>query len=78
MLEEGLVLKIGGSEPLTRSMLRMVVGFTFSMHGFQKLLGLFGGIGGRGAAAPLFSLMWTAGWSRLVARWAHNLLRALN
>jgi uncharacterized membrane protein YphA (DoxX/SURF4 family) len=39
-----LVLKIGGWEPLARSMLRMVVGFTFSLHGFQKLLGLFGGM----------------------------------
>jgi hypothetical protein len=48
------VLKIGGWEPLARSMLRMVVGFTFSLHGFQKLLGLFGGMGGRGATAPLF------------------------
>ena len=55
------MLKIGGCEPLARSMLRMVVGFTFSLHGFQKLLGLFGGMGGRGATAPLFSLMWTAG-----------------
>jgi hypothetical protein len=55
------VLKIGGWEPLARSMLRVVVGFTFSLYGFQKLLGLFGGMGGRGATAPLFSLMWTAG-----------------
>ena len=55
------MLKIGGWQPLVRSALRMVVGFTFSLHGFQKLLGLFGGIGGHGAKAPLFSLMWTAG-----------------
>ncbi|HEY3246277.1 MAG TPA: DoxX family protein, partial [Phycisphaerae bacterium] len=34
---------------------------TFSFHGFQKLLGLFGGIGGQGATAPAFSLFWTAG-----------------
>jgi putative oxidoreductase len=54
-----LVLKLGGWEPLAR--LRIVAGFTFSLHGFQKLLGLFGGMGGRGATAPLFSLMWTAG-----------------
>jgi putative oxidoreductase len=56
-----LVLKLGGWEPLARSTLRIVAGFTFSLHGFQKLLGLFGGMGGRGATAPLFSLMWTAG-----------------
>jgi len=55
------VLKIVALEPLVRSVLRMVVGFTFSLHGFQKLLGLFGGMGGKGATAPLFSLMWTAG-----------------
>jgi putative oxidoreductase len=54
------VLKIGGWEPVARSVLRMVAGFTFSLHGFQKLLGLFGGVGGRGATASLFSLMWTA------------------
>ena len=55
------MLKLGGREPLARSTLRIVAGFTFSLHGFQKLLGLFGGMGGRGATAPLFSLMWTAG-----------------
>jgi len=55
------VLKLGGWERLARSTLRIVAGFTFSLHGFQKLLGLFGGMGGRGATAPLFSLMWTAG-----------------
>jgi putative oxidoreductase len=54
-------LKIVALEPFVRSVLRMVVGLTFSLHGFQKLLGLFGGMGGRGATAPLFSLMWTAG-----------------
>ena len=53
------MLKLGGWEPLARSTLRIVAGFTFSLHGFQKLLGLFGGMGGRGATAPLFSLMWT-------------------
>jgi putative oxidoreductase len=55
------VLKFAGWEPLARSVLRLVVGLTFSLHDFQKLLGLFGGMGGRGATAPLFSLMWTAG-----------------
>ena len=55
------MLKIVALQPLVRSVLRVVVGFTFSLHGFQKLLGLFGGMGGKGATAPLFSLMWTAG-----------------
>jgi uncharacterized membrane protein YphA (DoxX/SURF4 family) len=59
------VLKIGGWEPLARSMLRMVVSFTFSLHGFQKLLGLFGGMGGRGATAPPFFLDVDCGSARV-------------
>jgi putative oxidoreductase len=46
-------------EPWLRSVLRMVVGFTFSLHGLQKLFGIFGGIGGH--RVPLFSLMGLAG-----------------
>lgn len=38
------------------TLLRIVVGFTFSLHGYQKLFGLFGG-----HLWPRFSLMWTAG-----------------
>jgi putative oxidoreductase len=53
-------LKIAAWEPFVRSVLRIVVGFTFSLHGLQKLMGFFGGMG-HGARAPLFSLMWTAG-----------------
>jgi len=48
-------------EPYARSVLRMVVGFTFSLHGMQKLLGFFGGMGGNGATAPTGSLIWFAG-----------------
>jgi putative oxidoreductase len=40
--------------------LRLVAGFTFSLHGYQKLFGLFGGMGPRGAAA-FPSPMWVAG-----------------
>jgi len=54
-------MKLGAWEPFARSLLRIVAGFTFSLHGFQKLLGFFGGMGGHGATAPVFSLMWTAG-----------------
>lgn len=54
-------MKLGAWEPFARSALRIVAGFTFSLHGFQKLLGFFGGMGGHGAPAPVFSLMWTAG-----------------
>lgn len=48
-------------EPYARSVLRLVVGFTFSEHGLQKLVGLFGGMGGGGARAHPFSLLWAAG-----------------
>jgi putative oxidoreductase len=54
-------MKLVAGEPFLRSLLRIVVGFTFSLHGFQKLLGLFGGMGGHGARVALFSLMGTAG-----------------
>lgn len=48
-------------EPYTRSLLRVIAGLMFSLHGFQKVLGLFGGMGGGGAKAKLFSLPWVAG-----------------
>ena len=44
-----------------RSVLRIVVGLVFSLHGLQKLFGLFGGIGGHGAAAQAWSELWIAG-----------------
>ena len=51
----------GTLESYVRSVLRIVVGFTFSLHGMQKVLGLFGGFGGQGAKAPFGSLFWFAG-----------------
>jgi putative oxidoreductase len=51
------VSAIRSAEPWVRSLLRFVVGFTFSLHGFQKLFGLFGGH----RQAHLFSLMGVAG-----------------
>jgi putative oxidoreductase len=53
-----------GNRPLERyalSLLRIVAGFTFTFHGWQKLFGLFGGMGGHGAQAPMMSLPWFAG-----------------
>jgi len=47
-------------EPYALSLLRIVVGFTFSCHGYQKLFGLFGGLG-HGATAHLASLLGVAG-----------------
>lgn len=52
--------------PRALSVLRIMAGFTFSLHGFQKLLGLFGGMGGAGATAPFLSLVWTAGFLELL------------
>ena len=48
---------IRAAEPWARSLLRAVVGFTFSLHGFQKLFGLLGAHG----PVRLFSLMGLAG-----------------
>jgi putative oxidoreductase len=48
---------IRSAEPWVRSLLRIVVGFTFSLHGFQKLFGLFGGH----RHVDLFSLIGLAG-----------------
>ena len=58
--------KIRTFEPFVRSLLRIVAGFTFSLHGMQKILGLFGGMGGKGATASLGSLPWIAGGLELV------------
>lgn len=46
-------------EPYLRSLLRIVVGFTFSLHGYQKFFGWFGGLGGN--KAELASMMGVAG-----------------
>ncbi len=48
-------------EPYARSVLRIVTGLLFSCHGFQKAFGLFGGMGGHGAAAHITSLLGIAG-----------------
>jgi len=48
-------------EPYALSLLRIVAGFTFSLHGMQKLFGAFGGMGGKGGTADAYSLLWVAG-----------------
>jgi putative oxidoreductase len=53
-------------EPFARSLLRIVAGFTFSLHGMQKLLGLFGGLNGKGATVPFATLLWFAGGLELI------------
>ena len=53
-------------EPFARSLFRAVAGFTFSLHGMQKLLGLFGGLNGKGATVPFASLLGFAGGLELI------------
>jgi putative oxidoreductase len=48
-------------QPYARSLLRIVAAFMFSLHGFQKLLGFFGGMGGKGGIASFPTLPWFAG-----------------
>lgn len=47
-------------ESYARSILRIVVGLLFCCHGLQKLVGMFGGMGGKGAVAAFPSLFWWA------------------
>jgi putative oxidoreductase len=46
-------------EPQLRSMVRIMVGFTFSQHGWQKFFGWLGGMGGH--PADLYSALGFAG-----------------
>jgi putative oxidoreductase len=46
-------------EPVLRSLARIVIGFTFSLHGWQKVFGAFGGLGG--STPPLASMLGAAG-----------------
>ncbi len=50
---------LGPYESTLRSLLRIVVGFTFSLHGWQKFFGILGGIGG--GRAELGSALGVAG-----------------
>jgi putative oxidoreductase len=53
-------------EPYARSLLRIVAGFTFSLHGMQKLFGFFGGMNGRGGTVAFGSLFWIAGGLEMI------------
>ena len=61
-----LQAKIATLKPYVLSLLRIIAGFTFSLHGFQKIFALLGGMGGTGAKAQFFSLIWFAGFLELV------------
>jgi putative oxidoreductase len=58
-VETSLSNTVSSFEPYLRSLLRIVVGFTFSLHGYQKFFGAFGGLGGH--KAELTSMMGVAG-----------------
>ena len=60
-------------EGYARSALRIVTGVLFACHGAQKLFGLFGGLGGHGARAHMWSELWVAG----ILETAGGLLAAL-
>lgn len=55
------VAAIRSAEPWMRSVLRIVLGFTFSCHGMEKLFGMFRSAGGYGMHVHLFSLHGLAG-----------------
>jgi len=57
---------MSAASPLRSGMIALAVariggGLLFAEHGAQKLLGWFGGLGGPGKTAPLYSLMGAAG-----------------
>jgi putative oxidoreductase len=57
---------LGGVSPYLYAVLRIVAGLLYACHGAQKLLGMFGGVNGHGATAPLLSLFGVAGVIELV------------
>jgi putative oxidoreductase len=48
-------------ETFALSLLRILAGFTYLLHGVQLLFGAFGGAGGSHAPAAMMSLLWIAG-----------------
>ncbi|HEX4227486.1 MAG TPA: DoxX family protein [Bryobacteraceae bacterium] len=52
--------------PYLLSLLRIVAGFTFGLHGVALLFGLFGGADDHGARAVAFTLLWFAGVLELI------------
>ncbi len=51
-------------ESQLRSLLRIMAGFTFALHGWQKAFGWFGGIAGN--PAPITTMLGAAGWIETV------------
>lgn len=59
-------MAISSLQPYLLSLLRIIAGFGFSLHGFQKIFGVLGGAGGSGQPAAVFTLPWVAGILELV------------
>ena len=53
--------RLASLQPYVRSLVRIVIAATFSLHGMQKVLGLFGGMGGKGGTASFATLPWISG-----------------
>ena len=64
-----------GVESYALALLRMVAGFTFSLHGLQKF-GALGGLGGHAAAT--FTMMWFAGVLEIIDDFDGDTFRAVN
>ena len=54
----------GAFQPYAHALLRIVAAFCFTLHGCQKILGMFGGA--HGALIPFRSELWWAGILELV------------
>ena len=54
-------LRMSKFQPYVQSITRVVVSFPFVLHGTVKLLGLFGGLDGHGAAGQFPTMIWWAG-----------------
>lgn len=54
-------MTVSNLRPYVLSLLRIIAGFGFCLHGFQKIFGVLGGAGGSGQPAQFLTLPWVAG-----------------
>jgi len=59
-----MATRISSFQSSALALLRVVAGFTFTLHGAQKIIGAFGGLDGHAAAVG--SMMWFAGILEIV------------
>ena len=57
---------LGNFSPRAYALMRVIVGLLFACHGAQKVFGWFGGLDGKGTAAPLSSLFGVAGTIEMI------------